>query len=40
MAATATPPHNRDLPTGHTDSPLLATPVAGMARSYKEAIRL
>ena len=36
MAATATPPHNRDLPTGHTDSPLLAAPVAGMAVRSQE----
>ncbi len=31
---------NGSIPTGHTGSPLLAAPVAGMARSYKKAVRL
>lgn len=35
MAATATP----RIPAGHSDSPLLAAPVAGMARSYEKAVR-
>ena len=32
-------PGNGDIPTGHTDSPLLTAPVAGMARSCKKALR-